>query len=79
MFKCDTETCKEMPYINLCEHMDGFALIDTIEDNIENECDENMTISLNENAVNDSVVTTQSSTDGLSYDAFMMVCTKVYN
>jgi hypothetical protein len=35
MSKQDTGVCRGLPYINLCYHMGGFALIETIEDNID--------------------------------------------
>ena len=35
MFKQDSGVCKGMPYIDLRKHMDGFALIETIEGNID--------------------------------------------
>ena len=35
VFKRDTVVCRGTPYIDLHEHMDGFALIETIEGNID--------------------------------------------
>jgi hypothetical protein len=35
VFKRDTRVCRGMPYIDLREKMDGFALIETIEGNID--------------------------------------------
>ena len=35
VFKRDSGVCKGMPYIDLREHMSGFALIETIEGNID--------------------------------------------
>ena len=34
-FKWDSGVCKGMPYIDLHKHMDGFALIEMIEGNID--------------------------------------------
>ena len=35
MFKRDSGVCKGMPYTILRQHMSGFALIETIEGNID--------------------------------------------
>ena len=35
VFKRDSGVCKGMPYIDLHEHVSGFALIETIEGNID--------------------------------------------
>ena len=35
VFKRDTGVCVGMPYIDLSKHLDGFALIETIEGDID--------------------------------------------
>ena len=38
VFKRGSGICKGMPYIDLCEHTSGFALMETIEGNIDKFC-----------------------------------------
>ena len=38
VFKQDTGICKGMPFTDLRKHMSGFALIETIEGNMDKFC-----------------------------------------